>query len=215
MERWQASRLTFVFALAWAAGCSRQLTVSGSSATPASGGQLPFARVSDSTGFSPTAAFAPDGVPIGTEITVRLQLALSSGDARVGDSFVAVLDEPIVVAGQTVVPAGSPVTGTVLAAQGFEPLRDPGYLRLTLASISMNGKPWVLQTSSIFAKGAWHEKPKFSGTEPSTGGHAPVEMQTGAVLPSQTSFPRNNGDVKFSTGHRFTFRLTEPLHLPG
>jgi hypothetical protein len=215
MGIWQAGRLTVVFSLAWAVGCSRQLAVQGSSVPPAGSGQLPFARESDPAGISPTAAFAPDGVPIGTEITVRLQLILSSTDAHLGDSFAAVLDQPIVVAGQTVVLPGAPVTGTVLAAQACERLHDSGYLRVTLASITVNGKPLILQTSSIFAKGARHEKPKTTSGDPSTGQAPLAEMETDSAVRSPTSSPLNNGDVKFSTGHRFTFRLTEPLHLPG
>jgi hypothetical protein len=92
MRRWrQARRLTLVLALTWVTGCSRQQAVPGSTGTTGSG-QLPFDRTSDGSGVSPTAAFASEGVPAGTEITIRLRGALSSADARVGDSFEAVLD---------------------------------------------------------------------------------------------------------------------------
>jgi hypothetical protein len=30
---------------------------------------------------------------------------------------------------------------------------------------------------------------------------------------SQPSFTPSQGDVRFSTGHRLTFRLAQPLHL--
>jgi hypothetical protein len=224
MKRWrQSSRLTVVRGLAWVTlawvtlvwvvGCSRQLAVPGSAGTT-DRGQLPFDRVSDSRGISPTAAFASESIPAGTEITIRLRLALSSADSRAGDSFEAVLDKPVVVAGKTVMPRSAPVTGRVVATKASGGLHDPGYLRLTLASIAMNGKSISLQTSSIFAKGGSYEKPNQAATahvSEAEGSAAVAAMDSGTG--SQTSRDPNRGDVRFSTGHRFTFRLAQPLQL--
>jgi hypothetical protein len=139
---------------------------------------------------------------------------LSSADVRTGDSFAAVLDQPIVLAGKTVLPGGSPVVGTVLAAQAFEPSQDSGYLRLTLASITVNGKRLLLQTSSIFAKGPSSTQPKARVATPSSNGKVLVPAKETDFGPdAQANYAVKNRDVRFSTGHRFTFRLTEPLHL--
>jgi len=86
---------------------------------------------------------------------------------------------------------------------------------MTLASIAMNGKPIPLQTSSIFAKGASYEKhrkltmPKFEADGKDALLETDSNNETGA-----SSYPRH-GDVKFSTGHRLTFRLAQPLRPPG
>src|SRR2546422_8657695 len=93
-----------------------------------------------------------------TPITIRLQSAVSSASSHSGDTFEGVVEEPIVIQGQTAVPRGANVTGRVVAAKASGRLHDPGYLRLTLTSISINGKVVPLQTSSIFVKGASHEK---------------------------------------------------------
>jgi hypothetical protein len=200
MNRWrQASRLGVVLGpgvvLAWLAlaglvGCSRQLPVPASVGT-ADHSQIPFDRVSDNGGISPTDAFASEALPPGTEITVALRLALSSADARAGDSFDAVLDAPVVVGGKTVAPRNAPVTGKVVATKASGGSYDPGYMRVTLASIAMNGKSIPLQTSSIFSKGRSYE----------------------GVMPAATAGVPTPADVRFSTGHRFTFRLAQPLHL--
>ena len=71
-------------------------------------------------------------VPQGTSITVRLQDPLSSRYSVPGQRFDAVLDEPIVVDNQVVVPAGSVVTGHVTSARRSGRLRHPGELGLTL-----------------------------------------------------------------------------------
>jgi len=163
--------------------------------------------------MSPTAAFASEEVPAGTEVTIRLGAALSSADARLGDAFSALLDESVIIAGKTVVPRGAPVTGTVVDTK-VRAGHDPGYLRITLASIAMNGRSIPLQTSSIFTKGGWHEKPaatmnRSQADGPGAGPEAVAEAAAG-TRPSYTAIP---GDVRFSTGHRFTFRLIQPLHL--
>lgn len=209
MKGWQpAGRRTLILAFAWmtltwVTGCSRQLAGPASGATGS--GQLPFDRASDGSGVSPTAAFASEAVPAGTEITVRLRAPLSSADARIAESFGAVLDESVIVAGNTFVPRGAPVTGRVVDTR-VSAAHDPGYLRLTLASIAINGKSISLQTSSIFAKGGSYEKRTAASMSRSpAGGKSSIPAKSGdAALP---------GDVRFSTGHRFTFRLIKPLQL--
>jgi hypothetical protein len=219
-RRWWAGRMTMVLTLAcigtaWVTGCSRQLAVPASGGT-ADSGQLPFDRVSDNSGISPTGGFT-DGIPAGTEVIVRLQLPLSSADSRVGDSFQAVLDEPVVVAGRTVVPRGTPFTGSVVAAKASGGPLDPGYLRVTLASMAVDGKSIALQTSSIFAKGASYKNRKTSaGKNSEAAGKGEVaESAVNSADGSERSFHPSQSDIRFSTGHRFTFRLAQPLHRLG
>jgi hypothetical protein len=177
-------------------GCSRQLAVPESSST-AVGRPLPFDRVSDGNGISPTDGLASAGIPAGTKVTIRLQAAVSSTGSRAGDPFHGVLDEPVVVGGKTLAPQGTLVTGSVLTAKPSGGPHDPGYLRVTLASIDMKGKSIPLETSSIFSKaGSYAAK---SAMNSATGG--------------KTLFNHGPGDVSFSTGQRLTFRLAQPLHL--
>jgi hypothetical protein len=208
-----------VVGLAWLTligmvGCSRQAAVPASGAN-ANAGQLPFDRVSESSGISPTASLPFEGIPAGTGLTIRLQSVLSSADCRPGDSFEAVLDEPVVVAGKAVVPEGTRVTGRVLAAKGSGDLHNPGYLRVTLAAIALQGKSIRLQTSSVFAKGGAHEK-RNPGTIKKSEAEANGAAAKSAVDSANGSGLWLNpvqGDVRFSTGHRLTFRLAQPLPL--
>jgi len=218
---WWAGRLTAVLTLAcgiaaWVTGCSRQLAVPGSTGT-ADSSQLPFDRVSDNSGISPTAGFATDGIPAGIELTVRLQLPLSSADSRVGDSFQAVLDEPVVVAGRTVLPRGTPFTGSVVAAKASGGPQDPGYLRMTLVSMAVDGKSIALQTSSVFRKGGSHKSrktPTVKSSESDRRGEM-AESVVNSGSGSDSFFLPSQGDIRFSTGHRFTFRLAQPLRRLG
>jgi hypothetical protein len=210
--------LTLAWAiLAWMTGCSRQMAVPGLATTADGTRQLPFDHISDGGGNSPTAAFTPQEIPAGAEIIVRLGSALSSEDSRVGDSFEAVLDAPVMVSGKTIALQGSRVTGRVVATKASGGFHDPGYLRVTLASISINGKSTPVQTSSIFAKAGAYEKHKaaIAAIERSKVDDkgTMTEAVTDSGIRASSSNAYGRGDVRFSTGHRLTFRLVQPLPL--
>jgi hypothetical protein len=182
-----------VFAILLYVGCSRQLSDENTNTD-----QLPFEYTADKTGISPTASLIPAELPPGTQITIRLQAAISSIASHSGDAFDAVLDKPILFQGQTIAPAGSAVRGKVLAAKASGRSRDPGFLRITLTEISLKGRVLSLQTSSIFAKGISRERRKFRG-----GADAVKEL-------TKTVGTTSNKDAGFSTEERLTFRLTQP-----
>lgn len=186
--------------LIWSTACSRQLGAQGLTNNN-KGTQLPFNRVSDEGGVSPTQGFAFDEIPAGTQINVRLQQALSSASARTGESFPAVLDDPVVVGGKTIVPRGALVTGSVSAAKASEEPNDPGYLRLTVISMMVKGKAIPLRATSVFAKGGAYVSPPLINASALNSANG-----------SDSRVSRSKDDVKFSTGHRLTFRLAQPFH---
>lgn len=203
--------------LIWAMGCSRQVAAPASTATASNRTQLPFDRVSDNGGVTPTAGFTPDSIAVGTALSVRLQTALSSADSRLGDSFQAVLEEPLIVSSRTLAPRGTPVTGKVLAAKASASRYDPGYLRLTLTSILLNGKSIPLHSSSIFAKAAANKKPEIPALQKSGAEDQSATLQStqNSADGTVSSIYPNHSNVRFSTGRRLTFRLAQPLHVQG
>ena len=212
--------------LALAVGCSRQPGVQADE-TANTDQQLPFDRPADKNGISPTGSLTPAAIPAGTPLTIRLQSSLSSAASQSGDSFDAVLDEPIVIDGQTVAPRGAAVTGRVVAAKASGRLQDPGYLRLTLTSIEVNGKALPLQTSSIFAKGGSHEKRNLAmigggagagaliGGIAGGGKGALIGSAIGAAGGTGTAYATGKKDAGFSAERRLTFRLTQPVPVRG
>jgi hypothetical protein len=186
---------------ALATGCSRQpgaLSDQG----PASSQQLPFDDSSDKNGISPTASLALGEVPGGTPITVRMESAVSSATAHAGDSFHALLDEPIIVQGRTIAPRGAAVSGRFLAAKASGRLQEPGYLRITLTAISVSGRSLALQTSSIFVKGGSHEQRNLLLVGGGSGGGAGSAIATG------------KRDIELPAERQLTFRLTQALPVP-
>lgn len=203
-------------------GCSRQPGVQ-SSDDISSTEQLPFDRSADSKGISPTAAIAPATIPSGTPITVRLRSSVSSAASHSGEAFDAVLDDPLIIDGQTVAPRGAIVTGRVVSAKASGHLKDPGYLRLTLVTLSINGKELPIQTSSIFAKGTSHEKRNLAmiggGTAAGAligglaggGKGALIGTAVGAAGGTGTAYATGKKDVSFGAERRLTFRLTRSV----
>jgi hypothetical protein len=162
-------------------------------------------------------------VPAGTVVAVRLQNTVSSASANSGDTFQAVLDEPLVVKGETVAPKGAPVTGRVVEAKSSGRLHDSGYLRLTLASITLNGKQISIQTSSMFAKGSNHNKRNAAligggagagaliGGLAGGGKGALIGGLVGAGAGTGGAYATGKKDVAFGAERRLSFRLTQPF----
>src|SRR5215472_8883563 len=82
-------------------------------------GQLPFAREGNAGGISPTSTVIPPSahVPFGTAVTIHLQSEISSATAHPGDTFEAVLDEPVMLNGKVLADRGTPVTGRIIEAK--------------------------------------------------------------------------------------------------
>lgn len=181
------------------------------------------------SGFFSRHADVPDEltVPAGTVVSIRLQNSVSSATAAPGETFDAVLDEPLVVKGQTVAPGGANVTGRVVEAKASGRLHDSGYLKLTLVSINIHGKDLPIETSSLFAKGANHNRRNAALIGGGAGGGALIGALAGggkgaliggligAGAGTGGAYATGKKDVAFGAERRLSFRLTEPLTTKG
>jgi hypothetical protein len=191
--------------------CARRDSLPLAEESVAADQHLPFDATSDKTGISPTGLLAPAAIPAGTPVTIHLRLSLSSASSRAGDPFEAVLDEPIIVRGHTLVPRGAVLSGRVLDARASDRFQEAGYLRLGLTAISLNSKVLPIQTSSIFMKRGSHEQRNVTIIRDGSGNKGTL---IGASVDAPgTTYATGSMDVGVAPERRLTFRLAQSLPL--
>ena len=127
-------------------------------------------------------------LPVGTLVTVRLKNSISTDAPAASGTFEALVEDPITVEGNTVVPRGASVSGRVESARASRIKGNRNYIRLRLDSIDVAGRDLPVQTSSLF-----------------THGIASVTALSPDANPAAI--------IQLEKGHRLTFRLTEPVYL--
>lgn len=215
-----ALTLGAVIGLACGHQSSVPVVASGAITPPESSG-LPFDRTAQTGGISPTSSVIPPGaqLPPGTPIIVRLRKPLSSARVHSNEAFAAILEEPIMVGDHVLADKGAMVTGRIVEARPTRQPHTPGYMRLTLSSISIDGRPLHIRTSSSFFKGF---VPRSRVTTFSTEGTLVGAAATTKVPVNGEAMETNDSelftdialrDAMVSPERKLRFRLIEPLPI--
>jgi hypothetical protein len=135
-------------------------------------------RPGDSTS-SPIPAAAPTTgtIPAGTNLTIRMIESVDSETNRVGQTFRASLEQPVMVDGQTAIPRGNDVIVKLVEAKESGKLTGRAELTLSLQSVLINGHFVEINTTNINKEsGSQGEK-----TAKVAGGTAAVGAVIGAI----------------------------------
>ena len=227
-----------------ASGCHKPSTQSAatSNTEPRTSATQPSANGTVADNLPPVASAPPSGpathdaqaeapakliIPSGTSITVRLQQRLSSASAVSGERFEAVIDEPVVVGDQVVIPAGAVAEGHVTVARHSGRLHHPGQLGLTLDRVTVDNQIVLLNTSHVVARGGSHKKRNWGWIGGGTGGGALIGALAaggkgaligsgiGAAAGTTTAFITGKKDVVFGNERRLRFRLNHEVGMFG
>jgi len=116
-------------------------------------------------------------LPTGSKIVIRMIDSISSEKSKVGETFVATLDEALVVGGVEVVPRNADVRGRIANVNEAGRVAGAAQLGLELSQIVVNGIPYSVTTSEYQEVG----EGRGAQTAKRAGGGAAVGAVIGAI----------------------------------
>lgn len=164
-------------------------------------------------------------IPGDTEITVRMIDSVDSERARLGETFRASLDEPVVVNGREVIPRGADVLTKLVTDQRSGTLEGRTVLTLAISTITVNGRPVDVTTNDVRTTsssrgtrsagvvGGGAALGAIIGALAGGGKGAAIGAGSGAVLGAGSQVLTGGQKVKIPSETRLTFRLQNPVQL--
>ncbi len=184
-------------------------------------------QASPATEPAPAPAPAVSGVviPIGTSITVRMIDAVNSEQSRLGETFRASVDEPVLVDGQVVVPRGADAITKLVEDQQSGKIEGKTVLTLVLQQVLVNGRMVDLTSGDVSqssgSRGARSAKViggtaalgAIIGALAGGGKGAAIGAGSGAAVGTGAEVLTKGQTIKIPSETRLTFTLQQPAQL--
>jgi hypothetical protein len=192
------------------------------------GPSYPTAQNSPSYPSSPApSSAAPSAfeVPAGSQIVVRLIDPVNSEVDRLGQTYRASVDQPVVVNGQTVIPRGADVIASLIDDQKSGKIQGKTVLTLDLKSVTVNNRTYGLVTTGVPQEsGSRGERSAkviggtaalgaIIGAIAGGGKGAAIGAGSGAAVGTAAQVATGGQKVKVPAETRLTFTLQNPLSL--
>ncbi len=176
----------------------------------------------------PSAATAPSAseavsVPVGTVITVRMIDSIDSDVTRVGEKFLASLDDPLVVDERIVVERGADVTVQVVRVEQSGKFAGRDEVALKLSDITIDGEKYaVVSNYAEVASGSRGKRTAkvvggttalgaIIGAIAGGGKGAAIGATAGAGAGAAVQAATRGQRVQIPSESRLDFKLTQPL----
>ena len=115
--------------------------------------------------------------PVGTSLTVRTTSEIDTDRNRVGDTFTATLEEPLMMGSQVIAPRGAEVKGRITEAKESGRIAGKSELALELTEVTVAGKSYTMRTGEYSEVGS----SRGSRTAKTAGGGAALGAIIGAI----------------------------------
>jgi hypothetical protein len=173
----------------------------------------------------PAAAASGVVIPIGTSITVRMIDPVNSEQSRLGETFRASVDEPVMVDGQVVVPRGADALTKLVEDQQSGKIAGKTVLTLVLQQVLVNGRMIDLTSGDVSqssgSRGARSAKViggtaalgAIIGALAGGGKGAAIGAGSGAAVGTGAEVLTKGQTVKIPSETRLTFTLQQPAQL--
>jgi hypothetical protein len=164
-------------------------------------------------------------IPVDTTVTIRMIDAVNSETARLGQTFRANLDEPIVVDGREVVPRGADVLTKLVADQQSGKIEGRTVLTLALSTITVNGRPVDVTSTDVETSsgsrggrsakviGGTAALGAVIGAIAGGGKGAAIGAGSGAAVGTGAEVLTAGQKVKIPSETRLVFRLQNPVQI--
>jgi hypothetical protein len=164
-------------------------------------------------------------LPEGTNLVVRMIDGVDSEANRVGQTFAASLDEPVLLNGETVIPRGADVVVKLTDANESGKLAGRSELTLDLVSVKVNGKVIDVNTETVSRESSSRGKrtAKIAGGTAALGAiigaiagggkGAAIGAGAGAATGLGVEVLTHGQRVKIPSETRLTFVLETPVRL--
>src|SRR5262245_9666476 len=123
-------------------------STAGSEPRLLSGSERPPARPTSSN-----AANTAFTVPTGSKIVIRMIDSVNSERSKVGDTFIATVDEAVLVGGVEVIPRNADIRGRISNVNEAGRVAGAAQLGLELTQVTVNGIPYSVTTSEYAEAG--------------------------------------------------------------
>ena len=101
----------------------------------------------------PAAAPKPVTVPAGTMVNVRLTQAIDVDASKTGQTFKALVDDPVMLHGSIVIPRGASAVLQAAQVQQSGKMKGSDLISLKMNSISFGGRVYQVATTYVESKG--------------------------------------------------------------
>jgi hypothetical protein len=164
-------------------------------------------------------------IPTGTPITVRMIDKVDSNVARLGETFRASVDEPVLVNGQTVIPRGADAMVKLVEDQQSGKFEGKTILTLALTGITINGQTIDTTTGAVSQAsssrgartagvvGGSTALGAIIGALAGGGRGAAIGAASGAAVGAGAQVITKGQQVKIPSETRLNFTLQQPIQF--
>jgi hypothetical protein len=164
-------------------------------------------------------------VPADAVLSVVLDQTISSKTTKAGERFSATVESPIEVDGKIAIPKNARASGIVNEAKAAGRFKGGAVLALTLASVTVNGKDYEIQTSAptIASKGKGKRTAAMVGGGAGGGAligglagggkGAVIGGLIGAAAGTGGAGLTGNRDITLAAETRLNFKLLQPVEI--
>ncbi len=164
-------------------------------------------------------------IPAGTALTVRLIDPVDSRNDRLGQTYRASLDEPLMVNGEALIQRGADVVAKLVAEKQAGRATGQTVLTLDLESITINGRVIPVATEEVTRAGSSKSRQTgiaagglgalgaIIGGIAGGGRGAAIGAVSGAGAGAAGSVVMRGGEVRIPSETRLSFTLQQPLRI--